>query len=336
MTSRLSFLAIALLATACASETDPNTVRLNGRLESPLVDLAPKVAGRVVEVLVKEGDRVEAGDLLIRLDLGDTAIAVDRDRSGVASARARLGDLEVGNRRAEIAAVEAEVNDRQAAVDLAMREVARQEFLVAKEVGAGRDLERALTELDRATAALRISEERLKLAVDGFRRGQTEQARSEVDRALAELRQSETIARESEIRAPAAGIVLHRMAEPGQLLSAGQTGLTLAFADRLYVRTFVPEPSLGKVRQGQPATIVVDAYPGKQFQGVVTEISPDPEYTPKAVETRNERINLVYAAKVDLSEGWNAALVPGQPAEIAVVSGAVEPQKALASGSRQE
>jgi HlyD family secretion protein len=317
-------LAIALLAAACGGDPDPNTVRLNGRLESPLVDLAPKVAGRVVEVLVKEGDRVEAGELLIRLDLGETALAVDRDRSGVASARARLGDLEVGSRQAEIAAAEAEVNDRQAAVDLAMREVAREEFLVAKEVGAGRDLERALTELDRATAALRISEERLKLARDGFRRGHTEQARSEVERALAQLRQSEVIARESEIRAPADGIVLHRMAEPGQLLAAGQTGLTLAFADRLYVRTFVPEPALGKVRQGQPATIVVDAYPGTEFQGIVTEISPDPEYTPKAVETRNERINLVYAAKVDLKDGWNAALVPGQPADIAISLGVVE------------
>jgi HlyD family secretion protein len=318
MTFRLFVLFLTVASVACGGNTDPNTVNLNGRLESPLVDLAPKVSGRVVEVLVKEGDRVEAGDLLIRLDLGDTAVAAERDRHGVASAQARLRDLQLGNREAEIVAAEAAVSDRQAAVDLAMREVARQEHLVSKEVGAERDLERAMTDLDRAMAALRISDQQLKLAREGFRRGHTEQARSEVDRALAQLRQSEIIARESEIRAPAAGIVLHRMAEPGQLLSAGQTGLTLAFAERLYVRTFIPEPSLGKVRQGQPATIVVDAYPGKTFTGVVTEISPEPEFTPKAVETRNERVNLVYAAKVDLTEGWSAALVPGQPAEIAV------------------
>ena len=133
----------------------------------------------------------------------------------------------------------------------------------------------------------------------------------------AQLAQSETVASEAEMRAPADAIVLHRLVEPGQLLAGGQTGLTLAFANRLYVRTFIPEPRLGRVKQGQAAQVSVDAFPGPD---VPARRSPrsraTPSSRPKAVETRAERVNLVYAAKVDLDEGWKAPLVPGQPAEV--------------------
>jgi HlyD family secretion protein len=329
MTPKL-WLSLAVLAgaVACGPKSDPNIVELNGRVEAPLVDLAPKVTGRVVEVTVREGDRVKAGDLLMRLDLGETALAVERDRHGVESARARLQDLAVGSREAEVAAAEAEVVDRKAAVDLAAKEVQRQEVLLEKQVTAERDYDRAKTELDRAEAAVRISEERLRLTREGFRRWQTEQARSEVDKARAQLRQSEVVAKESEIRAPADGIVAHRMVEPGQLLAAGQTGLTIALTSRLYVRTFIPETKLGVVRHGLTAEVLVDAYPGQTFTATVTEISPDAEFTPKQVETRAERVNLVYGAKVDLAEGWGVALVPGQPAEIRVRASAPEAQVA--------
>jgi HlyD family secretion protein len=86
----------------------------------------------------------------------------------------------------------------------------------------------------------------------------------------------------------------------------------------LYVRTFVPETKLGRVRTGQKARVSVDAFPGKTFDAVVAEISPNAEFTPKAVETKTERVNLVYAAKVDLVAGWKEPLVPGQPANVAV------------------
>lgn len=318
MTPKIWMPVVLVASIACGTRNDHGLVKLNGRLEAPLVDLAPKVSGRVVAVAVKEGERVNAGDLLIRLDLGDTALAVERDRHGVESAQARLQDLSVGSRQAEVAGAEAEVADKRAAVDLATREMQRQELLLSKAVGAERDFDRAKTDLDRAQAAVRISEEKLALTREGFRRWQTAQARSEVSRAQTQLRQSEVVALESEIHAPADGIVTHRMVEPGQLLAAGQTGITLALTSRLYVRTFIPETKLGLVRHGLAARVSVDAFPGESFEGVVSEIAPDAEYTPKAVETKAERINLVYGAKVDLAGGWAARLVPGQPADIYV------------------
>lgn len=295
-------------------------VHLNGRIESATVDLGPKVAGRVIEVRVREGDRVKAGDLLLRLDLGETSIAVEREQAGVRSAEARVNDYEAGNRSAEIAAAEAEVIDRRAAVALAAKEQEREAHLLASSVGTQREYDRAHTELERAKAALKASEQRLALARDGFRRDQTAAARADAERAGAMLKQSLLLAKESEIRAPADGVILHRLAEPGQLIAPGQPAITVAFADRLFVRTFIPETSLGKVKMGMAATVTVDAFPNRTFPARITEISPESEFTPKAVETKTERVNLVYAAKADLDRGWSEPLVPGQPAEIAVAA----------------
>ena len=302
----------------CREAPPETSFVLNGRIEAQTVDLASKVTGRVVTVAVREGDRVKKGDVLVHLDLGETTIAVERDRRGVESAQARLRDFAVGSRHAEVAAAQADVTDRTAAVELAKRELLRQQQLLSKKVGTPRDLDRATTELERAEAALQASRERLGLVRDGFRRWQTEQARVEVDRAKTILSATESVARESEITAPEDGIVLHRLAEPGQLLGPGQPALTLAFASRLYVRTFLPETRLGQVRQGQAVAVRVDAFPDRTFPAKVTEISPNAEFTPKAVETRTERVNLVYAAKADLDGGWSVPLVPGQPAEVVV------------------
>ena len=316
--TRFAVLAAAALAAACRNGGDPNVVVLSGRLEAPVVDLAPKVAGRVVEVKVREGDRVKAGDLLVKLDLGETALAPERDARGLQSAEARFNDLKVGSRSAEIAQADADLADKKAAVELARRELERQETLLSKKVGTQSDTDTARTTLERAVANAKMAGDRLELLREGFRRYQTEQARADVSRAQTVLKQSESVAREAEIRAPADGVVLHRMAEPGLLLGAGQPAVTMAFADRLYVRTFIPETQLGRVRMGSPAEVSVDAFKGRTFPAKVTEISPDAEFTPKPVDTSRERVNLVYAAKVDLDAGWNAPLVPGQPADVRV------------------
>ena len=297
---------------------DEGAIHLNGRIESTTVDLGPKVSGRVIEMRVREGDRVKAGDLLLRLDLGETSIAVEREQAGVRSAEARVDDLQAGNRSSEIKAAEAEVADKKAAVALAVKEKERQAYLLERAVGTQREFDQAQTELDRALASMKVSEERLALAREGFRRTQTLMAKADAEKANAMLQQAVVTAKESEIRAPADGVIIHRLAEPGQLIGAGQPALTMAFADRLFVRTFIPERSLGKVKMGAIAKVTVDAHPGVEFAAHITEISPDAEFTPKAVETQTERVNLVYAAKADLDRGWSEPLVPGQPAEITV------------------
>jgi HlyD family secretion protein len=319
----LLYLAFGLLLPALPGcrRQEAGALHFNGRLEAKLVDLAPKVAGRVVEVRVREGDRVKAGDVLVRLDLGETAIAVERDREGLRSARAKYQDFVEGSRPPEIQAAKADVADKEARLTLARRELERQRNLLDTKIGTQQDFDAAKTAAESAEAALATSRQQLKLAVEGFRKFQTQQARYDMDRAESVLRQSETLAQEAEIRAPADGVILHRIAEPGLLLGPTQPALTMAFSDRLYVRTFIPETDLGKVRTGLPATVRVDAFPGRTFPAHVTEISPDAEFTPKPVDTQSVRVDLVYAAKVDLDRGWKEPLVPGQPADVTVAAG---------------
>jgi HlyD family secretion protein len=307
-----------LLLGACREAADPHLIRLNGRIEAAMVDLSPKVTGRVREVLVKEGDRVKAGDLLVRLDLGETGLTVARDRSAVAAAQARVRDLEAGTRRSELAAAEAEVTDRKAALDLAKKELERQRFLLERKVGTQRDVDRAMTEVERLTAAVSATSNRLSALREGARSNQVQQARDEVARAETVLEQSQTVVNEGELRAPADTVVVHRFVEPGQLVTPGQPTLTLAFLDRLYVRTFVPELVRGRVRPGVDADVIVDAYKDRIFKGKVAEVARDAEFTPKQVETRTERVNLVYAAKIDLTGGWSEPLDLGQPAEVLI------------------
>ena len=319
--------ALPWLASCRRGEVD-NRIHLNGRIEAPLVDLAPRIQARVAEVLVREGDHVKAGDVLVRLDLAETALAPERDAQSVVAAEARVRDLSSGSRAAEIAAADAERDDRVAALSLAREELARQQTLRSRRVGTQRDLDRAQSDVTRAEAAVEAATQRLRLVRQGFRQWQTRQAEAELGRAQRIKQQSDILVKEAELRAPADAVVLHRLVEPGALVGPGQAALTLGLASRLYVRTFIPEPRLGQVRQGQVVQVRVDAFPDQQFPARVTEISPNAEFTPKAVETRTERINLVYGAKIDLDAGWKAPLVPGQPAEVLV------PAPTAAGGTR--
>jgi len=316
----LAWLALAL---GCGNGEDPGVVRLNGRIEAVTVDLAPKVSGRVLEVSATEGQRVRSGDVLVRLDLGSTALDVAREQAAVAAAEARLADLERGSREPELAAARAQVAERSAALDLARKGFARQEQLLGRGVGSQREYDEARAGLERAEAALDVSRNNLRLLEAGSRQDQKRRARDDVERARTVLEQAKVQAAEAEIRAPADGVVLHRLVEPGALLAPGQSALTLALTERLYVRVFIPETRMGQVRPGSAATVRVDSFPDRDFPAHVSEISPDAEFTPKQVETRTERVNLVYAAKVDLDRGWDEPLVPGQPAEARV---AVEPR----------
>ena len=313
-----AFIVALGLAGGCRREAVDDRVHLNGRIEAPLVDLAPRIQARVTEVLVREGDRVKAGDVLVRLDLAETALAPERDAQAVIAAEARVRDLSSGSRAAEIAGVEAERADRVAVLALAREELARQQTLRSTRVGTQRDLDRAASDVARAEAAVEAATQRLRLVRQGFRQWQTRQAEAELGRAQRVKAQSDLLVQEAELKAPADAVVLHRLVEPGALVGPGQAALTLGLSSRLYVRTFIPETRLGQVRQGQAVHVIVDAFPGQQFAARVTEISPTAEFTPKAVETRAERVTLVYGAKVDLDAGWTAPLVPGQPAEVLV------------------
>ena len=314
--SRITSLVLFSLLLAAPACTRKEGIVLNGRIEAYLSDLGPRVPGRLAELSVREGQRVKQGDLLARVSAEELDSAVLRDLAALQSAEAKKLEVDHGSRAEEIAQGEARVRDGQAALLLAEDTLKRARRLFQDRITSQADLDGAQTAQDRAAASLELQRKALDLLKAGARSEQRQGTAAETRRAKAVLEQTRTQAGFLEIRAPFDGIVVHRLREPGTVLGAGQPVLTLARVDSLWVRVYLPQTLQTRVGLGNPVT--VETLDGRSLDGRLDEISRDPEYTPKMVETAEERVNLVYPARIGLPGGWEKALVPGQAVNVRI------------------
>lgn len=313
---RKALLLLPLLLVACHRDSRP---LLNGRVEAYLTDLGPRTGGRLVALNVREGQRVKAGDLLARVAAEELEAAVLRDQAGFDSADARRLELDHGARAEQIAQGEARVRDAEAAVKLAEENLRRAAKLFGDRVLSQADLDRATAERDRAAAALNLQGKVLAELKAGARIEQRQAGSAEARRARAVLQQSRAQAGFTEIRAPFDGLITHRLREPGSVIGAGQPVLTLARLDQLWVRIYLPQPIQGQARIGSPVTVLT---PDKRMlDATLDEVSSEAEFTPKMVESREERVNLVYPARVTLKNGWDLGLVPGVAVDVRLGAG---------------
>ncbi len=302
---------LALLALGCRHE---DTVTLNGRVEAYLSDLGPRVSGSITAIPVFEGQRVKAGDLLVRLSADELGAAVERDTAGLVSAEARNRMYQTGNRQEDIAQGAARVKDAEAALSLASDTLERVRNLHREKVASKADLDKAVADRDRAAAALNLQHKALEELKAGFRPEDRAAAGADARKARAVLDQSKVQAGFLEIRAPFDAVVVHRLREVGSVVSPGQAVVTIARLDRLWVRLYIPQPLQPRISQGM--ALQVAALDGRAFPGTLDEVASEPEYTPKMVETAEERVNLVYPAKVNLAQGWDKGLLPGVAVDV--------------------
>lgn len=303
--------ALPLLLLAC--HRDPRPL-LNGRVEAYLTDLGPRVGGRLVELHAREGQRVKAGDLLARVAAEELDAAVLRDQAGLDSAEARRLELDRGTRSEQIAQGEARLRDAQAALRLAEENLGRTQNLVAGRVLSQAELDRATAERDRAAAAQNLQTKALAELRAGARLEQRQAGGAEARRARAVLHQSRVQAGFTEVRAPFDGVVTHRLREPGSVIGAGQPVLTLARLDQLWVRIYLSQPQQSLARLGSAVSVEVPG--GRILEATLDEVAAEAEFTPKMVESREERVNLVYPARVNLPLGWDKGLIPGQAVDV--------------------
>lgn len=303
--------ALPLLLLAC--HRDPRPL-LNGRVEAYLTDLGPRVGGRLVELHAREGQRVKAGDLLARVAAEELDAAVLRDQAGLDSAEARRLELDRGTRSEQIAQGEARLRDAQAALRLAEENLGRTQKLVAGRVLSQAELDRATAERDRAAAAQNLQTKALAELRAGARLEQRQAGGAEARRARAVLHQSRVQAGFTEVRAPFDGVVTHRLREPGSVIGAGQPVLTLARLDQLWVRIYLSQPQQSLARLGSAVSVEVPG--GRILEATLDEVAAEAEFTPKMVESREERVNLVYPARVNLPLGWDKGLIPGQAVDV--------------------
>ena len=292
---------------------------LYGNVDVRQVDLAFTVEGKVVELLADEGDRVESGALIARLDseLYDHAVALTEAR--VASQAALVAKLEAGSRPAEITRARADVAQARARVANNEATFERKKALAASDFAARQSVDDSRAGVDTSKAELAARAADLALAEEGPRQEDIAAARAQLRAEQEALAVARYRLQETGLIAPATGTVLTRAREVGAVVGAGSTVLTLSIADPVWVRTYVDEPDLGRIHPGMAAVVTTDSHPDKIYEGSIGFISPTAEFTPKAVETPALRTALVYRVRVHVTNPDNG-LRQGMPVTVTIAS----------------
>ena len=294
-------------------------LKVSGTVEVTSVELSFKVGGRLSRRLVDEGQLVKAGQVVARLEDDELREEVQARTAEGRAAKAMLDDAEAGNRREEIGQGEAALARMRADAERLSRDAARMEKLYQREVIPLKELEAARAGRDASAAAVREAEQRLRLLRIGARPDTIRGLRAKADAADAGRSMAETRLSQSVLAAPAGGLILAKHAEPGEMLAPGSPVLTLGIMEDAWLRAYIPENELGRVRVGQKARVTVDSWPGRVFEGRISFISPQAEFTPKNVQTEKERVKLVYRIKIALANP-RMELKPGMPADAVIVT----------------
>jgi HlyD family secretion protein len=296
-------------------KTEPrNQLTLSGNIEAHESLVSFKVQGRVVDLPVEEGQRVEPGALLARLDDADYRQKVRIGEATVHVRESNLALMLAGTREQEVSALEQTMINAQADLEEKKLEYDRAQRLFSKDELSTQDRDLANTALKRAEATFRAAQQRYNEAVEGSRKEDIAIARANLGQADADLGLSRVNLDYTTLHAPSAGVITVREAELGEVVIPGTPVVSLADLDHIWLRAYIAETDLGRIRWGQEATITTDTYPGKQYRGHISFISSSAEFTPKSVQTYKERVTLVYRIKIDI-ENPNFELKPGMPAD---------------------
>lgn len=319
-------LVMALVVSACTREESDAELSASGFVEATDVRLSAKVGGRVATVTAVEGARVEAGETLVVLETTDVDLALRRVSAEREQAVAGLRLLEAGARpeqirqaEAQVVAAEADAQAARAELDAARADAERFERLIAGRAGAEKQRDdavarRNLAEARLAAAVGRVAAARATVAnlVAGARREELAGARAQIAVIDAEIARLEQNRADAVVTAPTAAIVTSRVVEPGELVSPGMPLVVLVDLDHAWANVYVEEPVVPTLRIDQPATVLTDA--GDRIDGRIGFISPRAEFTPRNVQTADERARLVYRVKV-MVDNREGVLKPGMPVE---------------------
>lgn len=291
-------------------------------MEAREVDLAFQISGRISELLADEGDAVQAGQTIAGLDAQDYELALRTAAAQRDAAQAVLAALQSGTRIQEVRVAEAQLAKAQADLDFARAEFQRFANLASRKLASEDQLDQARLRQNVALTGVEQARQTLALLREGSRQ-------EDRDRVAAELRARQAqveIARQqlsyARLPSPVAGVVAVRLAEVGEVVSPGKPVLRIAEQQRPWVRAYLNEADLARVRLGQPAEVRVDGLPGRVLPGRLAFIAPDAEFTPKTVETRALRVDLVYRVKIDV-DNPDGALKLGMPADVTLKAAAV-------------
>ncbi len=311
----------------CREPAPDNTLRVSGHVEATEVLVAPEVGGRLIELRVDEGARVNAGDVIARLDTRDTELQIERARAERSSADAQVRLLRAGARgedirqaEAQVDAAEAEASSIEAELKAADTDLVRFEALLKANAGSEKQRDDAQAKVDVGSQRLRAARERVTAAQETVARLKAGARREEVDAALARVAAADAqmavfakAVKDAEITVPVTGTVTQKLADAGELVMPRSPIIVVTDLDKAWANLFVPEPMVPRIKLGQAATVFTDAG-GAGIPGKVTYVSPQAEFTPRNVQTPDERSRLVYRIKVSV-DNREGILKAGMPVD---------------------
>ncbi|HET6372967.1 MAG TPA: HlyD family efflux transporter periplasmic adaptor subunit [Candidatus Polarisedimenticolia bacterium] len=312
-----ALIALSLLGLAQCSSRGPAGPVYSGTVEAVEVDVVPEVAGRILALGVDQGHVVEAGSLIATIDPASYRITLAEAEAAADGARAKLALVSAGYRTEEIDAAARQSDEAAAQLAQATARVARVEDLVSQRVATQDDLDIARRDRDVAEARLAAARQRHALLARGFRRQEIEQARADLARLEAQRDRARLDLERTEVRSPLKGTVTQKLQEPGEYARPGSPIVSVADLDNLFTWVYLSEVELPRVRVGDEVSVRIDAFPGRAFPGRVVYISPEAEFTPKNVQTVEDRVQQVYGVKVAVANP-DGTLKVGIPADVAL------------------
>lgn len=324
---RALLLAVAVAASAGAAiwgwqmlrgAAPPNQLMVSGNIEAHLSLVSFKdVASRIVELPFDEGQWVEKGQLIARVDDSNYRQQVAVNEAGV-----EVQQQQLASARQNLVATQNTVANDQA--DFAQKNTDDQRFqqLWNENATSAQSRDQAQTAMKQSTAALKRDQAMVGVAEKNIATSLANIKNAQETLRLANITLGYTV-----LRAPFSGVIVERQTELGEVMQPGTPVVTLADLDHVWLRAYVSETDLGRIRWGQAATVTADTYPGKKYPGRISFISSNAEFTPKSVETHQERVTLVYRIKIDI-ENSSHELKPGMPADAVIELGRPNAERA--------
>lgn len=318
---------VPLALAGCTKSTAENAIRVSGHVEATEVQVAPEVPGRIIELKVDEGARLMQGDVIALLDTRDTQLQIERAKADRATALAQLRLLQAGSRaedirqaQAQVDAAQADVTTVEAELKSAQLDLDRFETLLKANAGSVKQRDDAQARVDVARERQKGTKDRERAAREvlerlrkGSRPEEIEAGRARLAVADAQIAILDKALHDATVVAPVSGVVTQKLVDMGEIVMRGTPLVVITDLDHAWANLFVPEPAIPRVKLGQAATVHTDAG-GPGVPGTVTFISPKAEFTPRNVQTAEERSKLVYRIKVSV-DNRSGVLKSGMPVD---------------------
>ena len=289
-------------------------IEASGTIEATSVQVSSKSSGEILHLDASEGTRVKRGNLLAVIDHSTLDIQLGQANSGVDLARAQLDLLTNGARGEDLAQAKEALNQANETLRSAQEDFQRMESLLTSGAATKKQRDDAQTRSTNANAQANAADQALKKLQNFARPEDLKAALARVDQAVFAVRLLEKSIQDCTVRASVDGIVTERLVEEGELAAPGAGLFVITNLDTVKLTIYVPETELGNIRLGEQALISIDSNPGASYPGTVTYISPVAEFTPRDIQTKDERVKLVYAVRIEIANP-SGVFKQGMPAD---------------------